>query len=197
MVSIDGEISGEMIRCPSVDALTFWKDRTLLTFDQIKELIELVAGHQMTGIEVERSGFRLKIDGYKTAETVHVTQAAEAAPMIAAPVALPAPSAPPAAPAPAAEAAPSDTGKDGEPPEGSQVMTSPIVGTFYRSPNPEAPAFVSEGDRVKKGQVLCIVEAMKLMNEIEADVDGEIVAVYPENAQPVEFGERLFAIKPV
>jgi acetyl-CoA carboxylase biotin carboxyl carrier protein len=74
-------------------------------------------------------------------------------------------------------------------------LTSPIVGTFYRQASPEAPPFVEVGARVKKGQVLCIVEAMKLMNEIEADVDGVITEIYPQNAQPVEYGEPLFAIK--
>jgi acetyl-CoA carboxylase biotin carboxyl carrier protein len=80
-------------------------------------------------------------------------------------------------------------------PEGSHILESPIVGTFYRSPSPDAEPFVEEGDRVKKGQILCIVEAMKLMNEIESDVDGTVVKILPENAQPVEFGEPLFAIK--
>jgi acetyl-CoA carboxylase biotin carboxyl carrier protein len=75
-------------------------------------------------------------------------------------------------------------------------VTSPIVGTFYRSPNPEAEPYVKVGDRVEKGQVLCIVEAMKLMNEIESDVSGTVVKIFPENGQPVEFGERLFAIRP-
>jgi acetyl-CoA carboxylase biotin carboxyl carrier protein len=75
-------------------------------------------------------------------------------------------------------------------------ITSPFVGTFYRSPSPEAPAFVEVGTRVRKGQVLCIVEAMKLMNEIESDVDGTVVAVLAENGQPVEFGEPLFQIRP-
>ncbi|HZU53182.1 MAG TPA: acetyl-CoA carboxylase biotin carboxyl carrier protein, partial [Holophagaceae bacterium] len=74
-------------------------------------------------------------------------------------------------------------------------LTSPIVGTFYRASNPNSPAFVSPGDRVKPGQTLCIVEAMKLMNEIECDVAGEVVKVLVENGQPVEYGERLFAIK--
>jgi acetyl-CoA carboxylase biotin carboxyl carrier protein len=75
------------------------------------------------------------------------------------------------------------------------VLTSPIVGTFYSSPQPDAPSFVEVGSRVKKGQVLCIVEAMKLMNEIESDVDGVVTRIFPQNAQPVEFGEPLFAIK--
>ncbi|MGA7990908.1 MAG: acetyl-CoA carboxylase biotin carboxyl carrier protein, partial [Thermoanaerobaculia bacterium] len=80
--------------------------------------------------------------------------------------------------------------------EGFHVLTSPIVGTFYRAANPDAEPFVKMGDVVEKGKTLCIVEAMKLMNEIEADVAGTIVAIYPQNAQPVEFGEKLFAIQP-
>ena len=75
------------------------------------------------------------------------------------------------------------------------VIKSPIVGTFYRSPEPNAPSFVEVGDIVKKGQVLCIIEAMKLMNEIESDRDGEIAAIYVENGKPVQFGDRLFAVK--
>ena len=76
------------------------------------------------------------------------------------------------------------------------VIKSPIVGTFYRSAEPGAPSFVEVGDVVKKGQVLCIIEAMKLMNEINAECDGEIVKVYVENGQAVQYGERLFAIRP-
>jgi len=76
------------------------------------------------------------------------------------------------------------------------VVNSPIVGTFYRSPSPEASSYVEVGDVVKKGQVLCIIEAMKLMNEIEAEVSGKIVKIIPENAQPVEFAEPLFHIEP-
>ena len=79
---------------------------------------------------------------------------------------------------------------------GLHLVTSPIVGTFYRSPNPDAESFVSVGDSVEKGATLCIVEAMKLMNEIEADAAGTIVEIFPKNGQPVEFGEKLFAIRP-
>jgi acetyl-CoA carboxylase biotin carboxyl carrier protein len=75
------------------------------------------------------------------------------------------------------------------------VVKSPIVGTFFRASEPGAPPFVEVGDVVKKGQVLCIIEAMKLMNEIDSEFDGEIVSVYVENGQPVQYGERLFAIK--
>ena len=79
--------------------------------------------------------------------------------------------------------------------ENVHVITSPIVGTFYRSPSPEAEAFAEIGQRIAKGKILCIIESMKLMNEIESDVEGEVVAVYPRNGQPVEYGEKLFAIR--
>jgi acetyl-CoA carboxylase biotin carboxyl carrier protein len=80
--------------------------------------------------------------------------------------------------------------------EGLVVVNSPIVGTFYRSPDPGSPPFVSVGDRVRVGQVLCIIEAMKLMNEIEAEAAGEIVKVHHESGQPVQYGEPLFDIRP-
>lgn len=164
----------------------------MLTFEQIKELIGLVAENRLQGLELERSGFRLKIDGQQ-AVTVAVPAAAASAaapPVVTLP--MPAAAAAPPAAAPAAPAAP--TAAAGPPP-GSHVLTSPIVGTFYRSPSPDAGPFVEVGSRVKKGQVLCIIEAMKLMNEIESDVDGVIAEIYPQNAQAVEFGEPLFAIK--
>jgi acetyl-CoA carboxylase biotin carboxyl carrier protein len=148
----------------------------MLTFEQIKELIELVAARGLGGVEVERSGFRLAITGRRAAEAPAHAHAA-----------APAPAAPPAAaPAPAAEA-PEE--------EDLHVLTSPIVGTFYRAPAPDADAFVEVGDRVEPGQVLCIVEAMKLMNEIEADAAGTVVSIHPQNAQPVEYGEPLFSIR--
>ena len=86
-------------------------------------------------------------------------------------------------------AAPADEGGE------LAIVKSPIVGTFYRSAEPGAAAFVSVGDTVRKGQVLCIIEAMKLMNEIDSEYDGEIVNIYVENGQPVQYGERLFAIR--
>jgi acetyl-CoA carboxylase biotin carboxyl carrier protein len=161
----------------------------LLTCEQIKELIELVSRHRLEGLEIERSGFRLKIDGHD--------QARASAPAAAA-------AAPPAAPVePVTEASPAAAAPEGggqaasaAPPAGAHVLTSPIVGTFYASPSPDAEPYVRQGDRVRKGQVLCIVEAMKLMNEIESDADGVIAAIYPQNAQPVEFGDPLFAIQP-
>jgi acetyl-CoA carboxylase biotin carboxyl carrier protein len=166
----------------------------LLTFEQIKELIELVAERRLQGIELERSGFRLKVDGY-AAQPAATAAAGGATGFAETPLALPATAAPAGAslssqPAAAAPAAPAG------PPPGTHVLNSPIVGTFYRSPSPDAPSFAEVGARVKKGQVLCIIEAMKLMNEIESDADGVVIEIYPQNAQPVEFGEPLFAIRP-
>lgn len=160
----------------------------MLTFEQIKELIDQVHARELEGLEVEQSGFRLKIDGKQAPQPITVSAPVEAIPVAAA--------------APVAIGAPAAASTDGQPtqaddvPAGAEVVHSPIVGTFYASSNPDAPPYVTVGSRVEKGQVLCIVEAMKLMNEIEADVAGEIVKIYPSNEQPVEFGEPLFAIRP-
>ncbi|MFL6195540.1 MAG: acetyl-CoA carboxylase biotin carboxyl carrier protein [Thermoanaerobaculia bacterium] len=164
----------------------------MLTFEQIKELIELVARNRLQGIELERSGFRFKIDGQQAAALAAVHPAAAGGAGAASPSA--GASSPAAAPALAAEPAAGQAA--GEPPPGTHILNSPIVGTFYRSAEPGAKPFVEVGDTVRKGQVLCIIEAMKLMNEIESDIDGTIAEIYPQNAQAVEFGEPLFAILP-
>ena len=149
----------------------------------------------LAGLEIERSGFRLKIDGASSA----VPAAAVVAVPVPEAVAISAPTAPAAGsavlealPKAAVEAEPEAAGSDL--PEDAHVVTSPIVGTFYSSPSPDESAYVKVGDRIEAGQVLCIVEAMKLMNEIESDGAGVVLAIYPKNAQPVEFGEPLFAI---
>jgi len=160
----------------------------MLSFEQIKELIEMVAKHRLHGLELERSGFKLSISGELAAAAAPPSRPADAA---SAPVAAGA-SAPAAAPAAAAPSAAAESAVAVD----SHVIKSPIVGTFYASPSPDAEPFVRVGDRVRVGQVLCIVEAMKLMNEIESDVAGTVVQVYPKNAQPVEYGEPLFAIRP-
>ena len=157
-----------------------------LGLEEIKSLIALVGREPFQEFEFEAGDmrFRIRKDG-----PAPVIQAAPV--MVAAPVAAPiAPVAPaPAAPAPVAPAAaPAD-----EP--GIHYVTSPIVGTFYRASNPTASPYASPGDFVKPGQTLCIVEAMKLMNEIECDVSGEVVKVLVENGTPVEYGERLFAVR--
>jgi acetyl-CoA carboxylase biotin carboxyl carrier protein len=165
----------------------------VLTFEQIKELIQLVADRRLSGMEIERSGFRLRVDGQAVVPVavapapVAPVHAPAAPPVVAAPPpAVPSESSPAAEPAAASDALPA----------GAFVQRSPMVGTFYRSPNPEAPSFVEVGQRVKRGQTLCILEAMKLMNEIEAEADGVVTQIYPQNATAVEFGEPLFVIVP-
>jgi acetyl-CoA carboxylase biotin carboxyl carrier protein len=159
------------------------RETALLTFEQIKELIGLVADRKLQNLEIERAGFRLRIEGQGTAPSAAVVLPTASEAALA--EALPTPAAASAA------AAPAPSG----PPAGSHILTSPIVGTFYRAPSPDAAPFAEVGSRVRKGQVLCIIEAMKLMNEIESDVDGTILEIYPQNAQAVEFGEPLFAIR--
>ncbi len=161
----------------------------MLTFEQIKELIEIVAKNRLLRLEIERSGFTLRIDG-RDAAAAGESRAAAAPQAPAVPAPSPQAVAPPAPPT-TAEPEPEVAAAT----EGLHVLHSPIVGTFYTASSPESDPYVQPGDRVKKGQVLCIVEAMKLMNEIESDADGVLREIYPKNAQPVEFGEPLFAIE--
>jgi acetyl-CoA carboxylase biotin carboxyl carrier protein len=162
----------------------------VLTFEQIKELVELVSRRGLGGLELERSGFRLKIDGRR------VRASASAAAPPAAQPAQPAPVVGSGGEAGEGAARGDEEAAAAEPPAGSHVVTSPIVGTFYRASAPDADPFVEVGSRVKPGQVLCIIEAMKIMNEIESDAAGVVVEIYPANAQAVEFGEPLFALRP-
>ena len=157
----------------------------MLTFEQIKELVDLVHERRLGVLEVEHAGFRLKIEGTGTvqAQVVGPAPSPERVAVAAEPEA-----------APAVAAAAAETTEQA-PGEDLHVLKSPIVGTFYAAPSPDSDPYVRVGSLVKKGQVLCIVEAMKLMNEIESDVDGEIVGIHPRNAQPVEFGEPLFGIR--
>ena len=145
----------------------------MLSLKEIRELIDLVAERGLSGLEIERAGFRLRIEGRRPA-------AAEA----------------PVAPAQAVHAAAALVEPLPEEDRNVHVITSPIVGTFYRSPSPDADAYVEEGDIVKKGQVLCIVEAMKLMNEIESEVNGRVMKILAESTKPVEYGQPLFLIDP-
>jgi len=164
----------------------------MFSFDELCQLIRVVSESRVAAMEIESDGSRLRIEG--------VPSAPQPSPLAAAPLLPPQLASFPQQPAAGSFA---EGSWDGARPEGEDAgeeglkyVTSPIVGTFYRAPNPETPAYVDVGDLVQKGQVLCIVEAMKLMNEIESDMAGTIVKVLPENAQPVEFGERLFAIRP-
>lgn len=158
----------------------------LMTLDEIKQLIEFIKGHELSEFELEQDGVKIRI---KSGSNNHMVAAAPV-PFTPTPANIPSMPAP-QAPAPAAQAA--ATADDG----GELcIVKSPIVGTFYRSAEPGAKAFVEVGDAVRKGQVLCIIEAMKLMNEIDSEYDGEITSIYIENGQAVQYGERLFAIKP-
>ena len=154
-----------------------------MDFTDIERILTLVRDHDLAEFELERDGLKVRVRK-AGAPTFH------AAPVPAAPAA---PAALPPAPVAAGAAGPvrSDDTESLE----LAVVKSPIVGTFYRSPEPGAAAFVEIGQRVKKDQVLCIIEAMKLMNEITSEYDGEIVSAYVENGKPVQYGERLFAIK--
>jgi len=154
-----------------------------MEFADIERILELVRQHDLAEFELEREGLKLR-----------VRKASAAFPMPPSmPVQASAPALP-AAPAVHAPTAPLPQAVEEESLE-LAVVKSPIVGTFYRAPEPGAPAFVEIGQRVKKDQVLCIIEAMKLMNEITSEYDGEIVSAYVENGKPVQYGERLFAIR--
>jgi acetyl-CoA carboxylase biotin carboxyl carrier protein len=145
--------------------------------DELEALAALVNEHGFTDFEFENENIRVRLS--KTAPAVaHV----------AAPV-----SAPIAAPVAAGNEAPAEPAAD--PDAGLHKITSPIVGTFYRSPGPDKDAYVSEGSNVSPESTVCIVEAMKLMNEIQAEVSGQIVKIYVENGQPVEYGQALFGVK--
>jgi acetyl-CoA carboxylase biotin carboxyl carrier protein len=155
-----------------------------MDLQQIRQILDLVREHELSEFEIEHEGLRLKIR--KDANGAHVVAQAAPVPQTIAVAA--------ASPAPVAGTAPSVADLDESEIE-LAVVKSPIVGTFYRSSEPGSAAFADIGSSVKKGDVLCIIEAMKLMNEIDSEYDGEIVKVYVDNGQPVQYGERLFAIK--
>jgi acetyl-CoA carboxylase biotin carboxyl carrier protein len=162
-----------------------------MTLDEIKRLIEFIREQELTEFELEHDGMKLRVkSGTVTHTTLPVMPAVS---VISTP-----PASLPAGTAGSAQATPS-TAVEPEPDsdEGTElaIVKSPIVGTFYRAPEPGAKAFVEVNETVRKGQVLCIIEAMKLMNEIDSEYDGEIVNVYVESGQAVQYGERLFAIR--
>ena len=163
----------------------------MMNFDELKQILDLVRTHELIEFEIEREGLKLRIkrNGTVTGVSSSAPGAGDRGGAASAGQATP--------------IAAADNGSAGAAPAGSgegdeielAVVKSPIVGTFYRSPDPDVPPLVAVGDRVKKSQVLCIIEAMKLMNGIESEYDGEVVSIYVENGQPVQYGERLFAIR--
>lgn len=156
----------------------------------LKELIEFLKEYQVAEFDLDRGDTKIRLKFEQPAASA--ANLADLARLVAAAPAHSAPAAPAhhAAPAASATAAPA-----ADPDETLHTVKSPIVGTFYGSPSPGASPFVSPGDHVQKGQVICIVEAMKLMNEIEADASGEIVKCLVTNGQPIEFGQPLFTIR--
>jgi acetyl-CoA carboxylase biotin carboxyl carrier protein len=157
----------------------------VVDFDQLRLILDLVREHELAEFEIEQDGLHLKIRkgvvaGPDAATVAHAPQApidADSQPVLQA----------------AASGRVVAAASEGE--DQLAIVKSPIVGTFYRSAEPGAAPFVDVGAVVKKGQVLCIIEAMKLMNEIDSEYDGEVAAVYVENGQTVQYGERLIAIK--
>jgi acetyl-CoA carboxylase biotin carboxyl carrier protein len=169
-------------------------------FKEIQKLIDLLIERGIEEFEMERNGLRIRIKrGGGSTTMVPALQVVPAAvASVAAGVSQTSPTAPLAAEnvsEPRAGVAAAE-GQEEETTEELHIVRSPIVGTFYSAAAPNGPDFVKLGDVVKVGQVLCIIEAMKLMNEIESDVAGEIVRIYVESGQPVEYGQSLFAIKP-
>jgi acetyl-CoA carboxylase biotin carboxyl carrier protein len=158
---------------------------------ELKELIEFLIEKDIAEFELERGDVKVKIKraGEHTVVHSHAEPRFYAVPPVAPSAVHEMVVAPAVAPAAAAPAAPA-------PEEGLHAVKSPIVGTFYEAPSPGAPPFVKVGDTVEVGQVLCIVEAMKLLNEIESDVAGEIVKKLATNGQPIEYGQELFSIRP-
>ena len=145
------------------------------TLADLLEALDQLAGTEFHEVDLRVGGARLRVARGPAATVAGALPAAVAAPAPAAPV---------------------DNGAAEAVADGLETVTAPMVGTFYRRPRPEAEPFVSVGDRVRKGQVLCIIEAMKLMNNIEAEHSGEIVEIVPEDGSAVQFGDRLFAIRP-
>ncbi|WP_338864202.1 acetyl-CoA carboxylase biotin carboxyl carrier protein [Myxococcus stipitatus] len=171
---------------------------TSLDVEALREIVNILEASDVTRLVWKRGEEKLFIRRGHAPETTIVHHAAPAAVPVAAAVEYAAPMAPRAAPvaamAPAPVAAAPAAEKAAEKP--GLVVSSPFVGTFYRTPAPDQPAFVDVGSVVKKGQVLCIIEAMKLMNEIESEVSGRVVEILVENGRPVEFGQALFRIEP-
>lgn len=152
-----------------------------MNLEELKSLIEMLKESDITDFQLEKKDYKVRLKREKIIASMEAPRMVQQV--------MP----PSAAPQPAAGEQPAAGAHDTQ---GLITVTAPLVGTFYRAGSPDNPSFVEVGDRVRKGQVLCIVEAMKLMNEIESEVDGVIVKCLVENASPVEYGEPLFLVEP-
>jgi acetyl-CoA carboxylase biotin carboxyl carrier protein len=163
-----------------------------MDFKQIQELIKMINKSNIGEVSIEEKGFKLTIKQKEEPVQQIITAPMSAQPvaaMAAAPVAV--------APAPVAAAVAEKPARPAEPPAGNAVtIKSPMIGTFYRSPSPDKPSFINVGDEVEPGKVVCIIEAMKLFNEIESEVKGRIIKVLVEDASPVEYDQPLFQVEP-
>ena len=152
-----------------------------MNIKELKEMINLMNENGLSELEIEKQGLKIRLkkgsDG--TVERIVENMAAKGAASVA------------AASLPTAEQRPAIPSKTN-----AIEIKSPMVGTFYKAPSPDAPAFVKTGDNIEEGQVVCIIEAMKLMNEIKSEVKGKVVSVLVQNADPVEFGQTLFLVEP-
>ena len=155
-----------------------------MNLEEIKDLIKLVSKSGLGKVEIEREGFRISIKGSQSEPVMY-----QAAPMVAAPAVAPAPVAAPAATPASSETSNTDDSK-------YITIKSPMIGTFYRTPGPDKDAFVNVGDTIQKGDKVCIIEAMKTFNEIEAEISGKIVKVLVDNASPVDYDQPLFLVDP-
>ena len=162
-----------------------------MDFDEITRILEMMREHELSEFELERDNFKLRIRKHAGGQWVVAAPPSLHGQVMPAP---PASSVSHGTGAPAAASTPVLTAADDE--MEFAVVKSPMVGTFYRAPSPDAKPFVDVGATVKVGETICVLEAMKLMNEINAEIDGEIVKVYVENGHAVQYGERLFGIKP-
>lgn|SRR5690348_5830231 len=165
-----------------------------VNLEELRELIALLRDNGLAELELESQDFRVRLrrEGVVAAAPPPVVQYVAADPAPAAPVAA---AAPPASPNPAPAHPGADAATEASHDQDLHIIPSPIVGTFYRSPSPTADAFVKIGSNVEPDTVVCIIEAMKLMNEIQAEAAGEVVKIYVENGQPVEYGQPLFGIR--
>lgn len=180
----------------AVEAQTTGPSRVWMDLDFVRGLVEVVDASGIDSLEISRAGTRIRIA--KTPPPAPVTGVPVPPPAagLPAPTVVPAPDTTPAATAPAAGAG-EEAGEAAAPsPVKLEEVRSPMVGTFYRAPAPEAPPYVEVGSHVTKGQTLCILEAMKLMNELESEIDGIVREILVENAEPVEYGQLLFRIEP-
>ncbi len=156
---------------------------------EIQDLIDFIAQSGLDEVNIETQEFKIEVKKNSSTTVKEIQQVVQAPVAAAAPAPATTTAVESSAPAPAPISSGSEKGKFVE-------IKSPMIGTFYQSPNPESPPFLQEGDTVKVGQTVCIVEAMKLFNEIESEVSGKVVKVLVENASPVEFDQPLFLVEP-